>query len=288
MNLGQSAEWNFVQVYVCRCAISQCLLLPPKSRKLGSNQSANCYILEVVYDRPERPQDVNPEWIAGVDLGVGNLAAIASNKAGFRPLLINGKPLKAINQFYNREKSRLQSLLKGERQISRRINQLTHQRNCRVDNYLHQASRLIIKYLVDKQIGKLVIGLNADCKQSVNHGRVNNQNFVSIPHARYAQMLEYKAALVGIELTFTEESYTSKCSFPDLEPLSHQQNYMGRRVKRGLFRSLTGVVLNADVNAAYNMVRKVFGNEVFSSDSIVGYAASPVKVHPLQSRKVIK
>lgn len=272
------------------CKLSQCAIAVPTQatnvKEARIVPRANCYVVEVVYERAEQPQDLNPEWIAGIDLGVSNLAAVASNKAGFRPFLVNGKPLKAINQLYNREKSRLQSLLKGNSKTSRRINQMTHQRNCRVESYLHHASRLIINNLVANRIGKLVIGLNADWKQEVNHGRVNNQNFVSIPHARFAQMLKYKAALVGIEVTFTEESYTSKCSFLDSEPLVYQQKYLGKRVHRGLFRSSTGVLLNADVNGAYNMVRKVFGNGVFTSDSIVGYAASPVKVHPLRSIKV--
>ena len=126
--------------------------------------------------------------------------ALTSNQPGFTPLLINGWPLKSINQFYNQRSSQLQSQLKGNRKTSPRIQRLTRCRNQKVDNYLHHASRLIIDILTAKQIGTLVIGKNAQWKTEIDLGKPTNQNFVSIPPARLIEMLEYKARLVGIKV----------------------------------------------------------------------------------------
>ncbi|MCC3451784.1 MAG: transposase, partial [Microcoleus sp. PH2017_39_LGB_O_B] len=106
------------------------------------------------------------------------------------------------------------------------------------------------------------------------------QNFVSIPHARFIEMLKYKACLAGIKVVITEESYTSKCSFLDFEPMSKQQRYKGRRIKRGLFRASDGQLINADMNGSLNIIRKAFGNEAFASDSIQDLVVSPVRVTP--------
>jgi putative transposase len=114
-----------------------------------------------------------------------------------------------------------------------------------------------VDHLVRSRIGILVIGKNDGWKQKVGMGKRNNQTFVFLPHARFIQMLTYKAQLVGIQVTLTEESYTSKCSFLDDEPLTHQATYAGQRVKRGLFMTATGRRLNADVNGAYNMIEGV-------------------------------
>jgi putative transposase len=130
-------------------------------------------------------------------------------------------------------------------------------RTRRIDRYLHTASRRIIDLLLVEGIGTLVIGKNPNWKQECNIGKRNNQNFVNIPHARFIEMLSYKAKLVGIAVMVTEESYTSKCSFLDMEPIGKHEQYLGKRVKRGLFRSADGRHINADVNGSYNMVRKV-------------------------------
>ena len=128
------------------------------------------YVIEVIYDEPESTID-NTNSVASIDLGLDNLVALTSNQPGFLPLLINGRPLKSINQFYNKRKSRLQSQLKGNRKISPRIQRLTRCRNQKVDNYLHHASRLIINLLLTKQIGTLVIGKNAQWKTEIELGK---------------------------------------------------------------------------------------------------------------------
>ena len=232
------------------------------------------YVLEVVYTQPETPAQVNPDWIAGVDIGLNNLAAIASNKPGFIPLLVNGRPLKSQNQFYNKKKAALQSRLDDPKyQTSRRIESLADRRQRRISHYLHTASRRLIDRLVKERIGTLAIGKNDGWKQEISIGKRNNQNFVFVPHARFIDLLIYKAQLVGIEVMVTEESHTSRCSFLDLEPIKKHEQYMGKRIHRGLFRSAKGQLINADVNGAFNIMRKV-APKAFA-DGVEGIAVCP-------------
>jgi putative transposase len=121
--------------------------------------------------------------------------AVTSNQPDFIPLLINGRPLKSLNQFYNQRRAKLQSLLKGNRQSSQRMSRLTRCRNQKIDNYLHRASRYLVNLLVDQEITTLVIGKNDGWKQEVNLGKVNNQKFVTIPHARLIDMIIYQCQL---------------------------------------------------------------------------------------------
>lgn len=221
------------------------------------------YVVEVIYEREPQPAAVNPRWHAGVDIGLNNLATIASDRSGFVPRIVNGRPVKSINQFYNKRRAELQSQL-GEAHTSNRLERITTKRTRRIDHYLHTTSRRIIDVLVAEGIGTLVIGKNPLWKQESGMGRRNNQNFVAVPHARFIEMLTYKAQLVGIQVVISEESYTSKASFLDADPLpvygsaeAERAIFSGRRVKRGLYRAADGTPLNADVNGAYNIIRKV-------------------------------
>lgn len=237
------------------------------------------YSIEVVYEvKAVTGSSSGVEWIAGIDIGLNNLATITSNLKGFGPLIINGKPLKSINAYYHKKKAMLQSYLKGERQTSIKINHLTHKRNVKVDNYLHNASRFIINHLAANRIGTLVIGKNDNWKQGINLGKRNNQNFVAIPHARFIEMLTYKAQLAGIVVKVIEESYTSKCSFLDNEPCVKHLEYEGKRIKRGLFRAGDGRLINADVNGSANIVKKAFPNAF--AEGIQGVIVRPVRVTP--------
>ena len=223
------------------------------------------YVIEVIYNEGESTVN-NANSVASIDLGLDNLVALTSNQPGFIPLLINGRPLKSINQFYNKRKARLQSLLKGNRQTSLRIQRLTRCRNQKIDNYLHHTSRAIVDHLVVKQVGTLVIGKNAQWKTEINLGKQTNQNFVGIPHFRLIEMLEYKARLVGITVIVQEESYTSKSSFLGLDPIpvygktEKEPVFTGKRIKRGLYKTSTGQLINSDVNASYNILRKAIPN----------------------------
>lgn len=238
----------------------------------------NHYVVEVVYTAQPQPLPVQPEHIASLDLGVANLATVTFNQPGLVPLLVNGRPLKAINQLYNQQCARLQSQLHDERQTSRRLDALTNKRNRRVNAYLHLTSRRLIDLLVLQSIGSLIIGKNDGWKQAVNLGSRTNQNFVQIPHTRFIEMLTYKAELVGIQVIVTEESYTSKCSFLDNEPIGKHTVYAGKRVKRGLFIAAGGRQINADVNGSYNIMRKVIPDAF--SEGIGGAVVHPVRVTP--------
>nr|WP_223300822.1 RNA-guided endonuclease TnpB family protein [Oscillatoria nigro-viridis] len=243
------------------------------------------YVMEVIYDEPESTLG-NANSVASIDLGLDNLVALTSNQPGFIPLLINGRPLKSINQFYNKRKSRLQSQLKGNRKTSPRIQRLTRCRNQKVDNYLHHASRVIVDHLVANKIGTLVIGQNAQWKTDINLGKQTNQNFVSIPHSRLIEMLEYKARLVGITVIVQEESYTSRSSFLGLDPIpvygktAKEPMFTGKRIKRGLYKTSTGQLINCDINASYNILRKAIPNAF--SDGIESCVVGPMRVNPLK------
>jgi putative transposase len=234
------------------------------------------YVVEVIYEQEAEPASVDVSLIAGIDVGLDTLAALTSTKAGFRPVLWNGKPLKAINQWYNKRRAHLQGQLKGKRFSSRQLERLTDKRNLCIHHLLHVISRRIIDLLVQEGIGTLVIGKNPNWKQEINLGKRTNQNFVSIPHARFIEMLSYKAKLVGIKVIVTEESYTSKCSFLDREPIEKHEQYVGKRVHRGLFRASDGRTLPADVNGSLNMVRKVI------PDAFTGRGIGDVVVHPVR------
>jgi IS605 OrfB family transposase len=220
------------------------------------------YVVEVIYEREPVPAAVNPALHAGVDIGLNNLATLTADKPGFIPRVVNGRPVKSINQFYNKRRADLQSKL-GTTGTSWRLERITTKRARRIDHYLHTASRRLIDLLVAEGIGTLVIGKNDGWKQEIALGKRNNQTFVNVPHARFVQMLTYKAELVSIRVVLTEESYTSKASFLDGDPLpvyapgQVEPLFSGRRVKRGLYRAANGCHINADVNGAYNIIRKV-------------------------------
>jgi putative transposase len=246
------------------------------------------YVIEVIYNEPESAAPDN-NFVAGIDLGLDNLVALTSNQPGFVPLLINGRPLKSINQFYNKRKAQLQSQFKGARKTSSRIQRLTRCRHQKVDNYLHHASRAIVDILVAQQIGTLVIGKNVQWKTEINLGKQTNQNFVSIPHARLIEMLKYKAFLVGIEVIVQEESFTSRANFLGLDPIpvygktEKKPVFTGKRIKRGLYKTSAGKLINSDVNGSFNILRKAIPNAF--SDGIGSCVVQPRRVNPLKVKQ---
>ena len=252
-----------------------------ETRQTGIDQvrivpHATHYTVEVIYERPVRSADVDPARVAAIDIGVNTLAAVTSNQPGTTPLLVQGRPVKAINQWYNKRRARLQANLSDAVFVSRQLDRLTDKRQRQITSYLHVASRRIVDWLVRQRIGTLVIGKNDGWKQQIGLGKRTNQTFVFIPHARFIQMLTYKAELVGIQVIVSADSYTSKCSFLDLEPIGKHETYAGTRVKRGLFRTRGGRCLNADINGAYNILRKVVPNAF--GNGIGGVVVHPVRI----------
>jgi len=245
------------------------------------------YVVEVIYTKEPVQAHVDPSFCVGIDLGVTNLAAIASNREGFAPRLVNGRPLKAWNQWYNKRMKELKKLLpKADRErVTRQMECITNKRNRRIDHYLHTASKHMIDFLVENGIGTVIIGKNPLWKQACEMGRRNNQNFVFIPHARFIDMLTYKAALVGIGVEVREESYTSQASFVDLDPIPDytpsdetEHVFSGKRIGRRnrLYRTKDGRTICADVNGAYNIVRKS-KPDAFAKGT-AGYVVHPVRL----------
>ncbi len=236
------------------------------------------YVVEVVYERKETQASVTPALIASIDIGVNNLAAITSNKPGFTPHLVNGRPLKSVNQYYNKRKAELQKWVKNDH-FTTRMERMTIKRTRRIDHYLHTASKRIMELLVAEGIGTLIIGKNPFWKQEAEMRKKDKQHFVQLPHARFVDMLCYKARLVGIAVILQEESYTSKASFLDHDPIptygevEQEPHFSGKRVKRGLYRASGKRYLNADINGSYNILRKASPNG-FSN------GVEDVAVHP--------
>ena len=221
----------------------------------------NFYQIEIIYEVKEKSRKANNDRYLSVDIGLNNLAAITNNFNG-EQWLISGKPIKSVNQYYNKLKSYYQSKSKllNDSNMTKRIQSLTVNRNDYITTYMHKASKMLVDLALSYDVSKIVIGNNKDWKQEVNLGKVNNQNFVSIPFSKFISYVTYKANLKGIEVILTEESYTSGTSFLDNE-LPTKENYnKNRRVKRGLFKTNDGRYLNSDINGSYQILKKVIGN----------------------------
>jgi len=236
------------------------------------------YVMEIVYeiDIPEPKEESNR--IIGIDIGVDNLATVANN-VGLNPFIINGRPLKSINQYYNKKKAQIQSELKkkNNKDWSNKLQKLTDKRNNKISDYIHKASKHIIDWCMQNQIDTIVIGRNKNWKQESVMSKKVNQNFVEIPHGLFIEKIKYKAENKGIKVIETEESYTSSTSFLDGEEPCEENKNKKRRIHRGLFKSNKGVMINADLNGAYQIIKKVFPNAF--SDGIEGVGLHPVRVN---------
>ncbi|AFZ23652.1 transposase, IS605 OrfB family, central region [Cylindrospermum stagnale PCC 7417] len=275
---------------ICHLSMSE-IQIPTSQQEIIEARivpKSSCYLIEIVYEKME--ETTNNQQIAGIDLGVNNLMAVTTNQTGVAPILIKGRPIKAINTFYNKQRSWLQFQLKipHNQTNSQRLKNLTHKRNCRVENYLHTASRKVIDWCVQHQIGILVIGHNATWKQEINLGRKNNQQFVSIPHDRLREMLTYKAQLKGIKVIITEESYTSQASALDGDKLpkygDKKPQFTGKRIARGLYKTGDSRLINADINGSFNIIKKVIP-DVFDQ-GIKGLPFNPVVLDPLRMTRL--
>ena len=235
-------------------------------------------IIEVVYqvEVPELKQDNNRYF--SIDIGLDNLATIVNN-FNEKPIVINGKGLKSINQYYNKEISYYSSIAKriNDLNYTNRMNQLTIKRNNKVDDFIHKASKFIIDCALESSVSIIVIGNNKDWKRESKMSKKVNQSFVGIPHQKFIKKLIYKAENVEIEVILIEESYTSGTSFlDDEEPIKKNYN-KSRRKYRGLFISNNGIKINADVNGAYQIMKKVFPNAF--ANGIEGVGLHPIRVN---------
>lgn len=249
--------------------LMQCRFIPQ-----GSN-----YIMEIVYeiDVPDTTeQSLN---IASIDLGIDNFATITNN-IGLKPIAIKGKVIKSYNQYYNKNKAKLQSelMLVNKKHWSKRLEQLTNKRNNKIKDWMHKASKYVVDYCVLYGIDTLVCGLNKEWKQETDMGKTVNQKFVYIPYDMFIKQLEYKCQNVGIRFITNNESYTSGTSFLDNEEPIKQNYNKDRRKFRGLFVSDKGVEINADVNGSYQIMKKVFPNAFAKGIEGAGCHPTAIKI----------
>ena len=216
-------------------------------------------------DYPE--VECTPERVLGIDLGVNNFATI-SNNVGLTPIIIKGKVIKERNQYFNKRRAELSSILqKGEdskhsEKHSKRLNAISAKRDRFFRDYFYKVSHNILRYAVENDIDTIVVGKNQEWKQNINHGKQNNQTFTAIPFARFTFIFRLLCAKYGIQYIETEESYTSKASFLDMDEIptyresDKKHHFSGKRTKRGIYKSSDGTKLNADINGASNIIRK--------------------------------
>ena len=244
--------------------------LPPvlKDKKIKEiriipKQHSRYFEIQYTYEVKEIQRELNKENVLGIDLGIDNLCTCVTNTGA--SFIIDGRKLKSINQYYNKINAKLQSI-KDKQKIERttlRQKRITRKRNNRINDYLSKAARIIVNYCLNNDIGKLVLGYNEDFQRNSNIGSINNQNFVNIPYGKLRDKLIYLCKLYGIEFKLQEESYTSKASFFDGDeiPIYDKENpqeyiFSGKRIKRGLYQTSVGKLINADCNGALNILRK--------------------------------
>ena len=216
---------------------------------------AEYFEIEYVYE-VEEPKASEGKNCLSIDIGVNNFATCLDEKSG-RSFILDGRELKSLNRLYNKTKAQLQSILEKQgKYSSHRIRLLGARRGRQINDYLNNYSNFILQYCLENDVGFVVIGEGWMAQNGVNHGDKNNQNFVNLPFAKFVQKLKSKLMLNGISFKAREESYTSKCDHLAGEVMCHHEEYMGKRYPRGLFKSSTGRVLNADVNGALGIMLK--------------------------------
>ena len=234
-----------------------------KEIRIIPKQHSRYFEIQYIYEVEEVQRKLNKENVLGIDLGINNLCTCVINTGA--SFIIDGRKLKSINQYYNKINAKLQSI-KDKQKIERttlRQKRITRKRNNRINDYLSKAARTIVNYCLNNDIGKLVLGYNEDFQRNSNIGSMNNQNFVNIPYGKLRDKIIYLSKLYGIEFKLQEESYTSKASFFDGDeiPIYDKENlqeyvFSGKRIKRGLYQTSTGKLINADCNGALNILRK--------------------------------
>ena len=217
------------------------------------------YNVEIVYAKEITDfSELNANRILGIDVGVRNIITMGNNISK-KGIAVKGGVLKSINQYFNKKLAKLKSVndkQRKDKENTKRINRLYATRNMKIRDIMHKLSNAVISYARNLNIDTIVIGHNERWKQSVNIGKKNNQEFVQIPFNMLINQIYYKGQEYGINVIIQEESYTSKCSFLDNETMEKHETYLGKRIKRGVFRTANGTLLHADLHASYNIIKK--------------------------------
>lgn len=235
-----------------------------KEIRIIPKANARFFEIQYIYEAECIQRNLNTSSALAIDLGINNLVTAVSSMG--KSFIIDGRKLKSINQWFNKENARLQSIKEKQNfgsKPTKRQKSITRNRNNRVNDYMSKVARNIIDYCIQNDIGTLVVGYNETFQQGPNIGKVNNQNFINIPYGKLREKLEYLCELNDITYVKQEESYTSKASFWDKDdiPVYNEDNpksyvFSGKRVHRGLYKCSNGKILNADVNGALNILRK--------------------------------
>ena len=243
-----------------------------------------CFFIDVIYEVKERSLRKTHKY-AGIDLGVDNLAAVTFSD-GTNPLLVKGLNVKYINQGYNRLIAKYQSKLPKNQKTSMHIHRLFRNRDMKLQSEFHKITGFLAEFFDEMALEKVFVGKNVGLKSGISIGKKGNQNFVQIPYNKFISQLKYKCELRGIEVIEQEESYTSKASFIDCDPIPVWKNdgkkykFSGVREKRGLYKTKSGKFINADVNGSYNILVKGLNNfgislkrdrVSFHTRSLIGY-----------------
>ena len=256
-----------------------------KEIRIIPKAKARFFEFQYSYEVAEEQRSLDGQKALAIDFGIDNLATCATSTG--QAFIVDGRRLKSINQWYNKEKSRLQSIKdkqKFGKKCTNRQNELARKRNNRVNDYMSKAARKIINYCLENDIGTLVCGYNVTFQRNSDIGRVNNQNFVNIPFGKLRDKLQYLCKFYGIKYIEQEESYTSKASFCDKDeiPVYNDDNpkqyiFSGKRICRGMYRTASGYKFNADVNGALNILRK---SKVVSLEGLYcrGELDTPVRI----------
>ena len=255
-----------------------------KEVRIIPKYNARFFEIQYIYEIELSQEKLNSNNALAIDLGIDNLATCVTNTG--KAFIVDGKRLKSINAFTNKINAKLQSIKDKQKikSITKKQMIITNNRNNKVNDYILKTCRYIINYCIDNEIGNLVVGYNPEIQNKINLGKRNNQNFVNIPIGKIREKLEYLCEFYGINFVEQEESYTSKASFFDNDeiPVYDKNNtkkyeFSGKRIKRGLYKSKNGILINADVNGALNILKKssvVDLTVLYSS----GEVATPVRI----------
>ena len=251
-----------------------------KPQQIRIIPKVGCYVIEVVYEVEENRLKQN-QRVAAIDLGLNNLATVVTND-GDNPILISGRKIKSINQYYNKMTSKKKSLLPYNVFTSKSLDRLWLKRNNKISYEIHKVTKYLANYFDERDVSKVIIGNNSGWKNGINLGKRNNQNFVNIPYTKFINQLTYKCELLGITVIVREESYTSKASFLDYDEIPNYRDevipkFSGKRIKRGLYRS-TFRKINADVNGAYNTMVKENPNYIIGKREQLGFNPILIKL----------
>ena len=242
------------------------VLLDKKVKEIRILPKANARYFEIqyIYETECIQRNLNTQNALALDLGVNNLVTAVSSTG--KSFIVDGRRLKSINQWFNKENARLQSIKDKQhfgKKPTNRQKAIARDCNNKVNDYMNKAARMIIDYCINNDIGTLIAGYNVTFQRNSHIGKQNNQNFVNIPYGRLRDKLAYMCELNGITYVEQEESYTSKASFWDKDniPVYNNDNpkeyeFSGNRVHRGLYETANGKTFNADINGALNIMRK--------------------------------